>query len=87
MTEEKQNEIIEYVQCLCSKEEYKVDPNEIEITFLYTEALVFRNEGIVYDSITMRNTVDNYHFTVRSNADSKAIAYFLVSGYVKERRK
>ena len=86
MTEEKQNEIIEYVQCLCSKEEYKVDFNEIEIIFSYTKERTFRNADIIDDSITIRNTVNNYHYTVRGNTDSRAIAYFLFSGYVKERK-
>ena len=85
MTEEKKNEIIEHVYHLCSKEEYKVDINEIEIIFSYTKVMGFR-ETTVYDSITIRNIVDNYHFTVRGNTDSKAIAYFLISGYVKERK-
>lgn len=85
MTEEKQNEIIEYVQYLCSKEEYKVDPNEIKIIFSYGRVRAFRNEETVYDSITIKNKVNNYYFTVKGNIDSKAIAYFLLDGYVRER--
>ena len=85
MIEEKKNEIIEHVQYLCNKEEYKVNPNEIEITFSYGRIRAFRNEETVYDSITIKNKVNNYHFTVKGNIDSKAIAYFLLDGYIRER--